>query len=158
MDENKLNRRKLREKALQILYAAEFNWDNLDFMLDDIFNDVKNEKGYEFGIDLIKKVIYNKNLLDEKISKRIQNWEMSRISLIDRILLRMAIAEFLFFPDIPAKVSINEAIEISKIYSTENSSRFINGILDSIYNELKKNNQLNKTGRGLIDKSKPDEK
>ncbi|MBN1639075.1 MAG: transcription antitermination factor NusB [Ignavibacteriales bacterium] len=155
MDEHKVNRRKLREKALQVLYAAEFNWENLEFMITDIFTEVEDEKGRDFGIELIRKVTYNKTLLDEKLKKRIQNWEMSRVSLIDKILLYMAVAEFLFFPEIPAKVSINEVIEIAKIYSTEKSSRFINGILDSIYNELKKDNELNKTGRGLIDKSKP---
>ncbi|MBN2572535.1 MAG: transcription antitermination factor NusB [Ignavibacteriales bacterium] len=155
MDERKLNRRQLREKALQVLYAAEFNWENLEFMITDIFSEIPNEDGVEFGVQLIRKVIGNRSMLDEQIIKRTENWELKRVSLIDRILLRIAIAEFLFFPEIPAKVSINEVIEIAKIYSTENSGRFINGILDSIYNELKKNNELNKTGRGLIDKPKP---
>jgi len=80
-------------------------------------------------------------------------------ALIDRILLRMGITELLFFPEIPPKVSINEVIEIAKEYSTSNSGKFINGILDAILSDLKLNSNLNKSGRGLIDESfgkKPD--
>jgi N utilization substance protein B len=70
----------------------------------------------------------------------------------------MATAEIMFFPEIPPKVSINEAIEIAKVYSLKNSGSFVNGILDSILSELKKTNKLSKTGRGLLDlKKKPDE-
>lgn len=77
---------------------------------------------------------------------------MGRIALIDKILLRMAICELLYFTDIPPKVSINEAIEIAKIYSTAGSGKFINGILDTILSE-EKLGSLNKTGRGLVDES-----
>ena len=76
---------------------------------------------------------------------------MGRIALIDKILLRMAICEILYFPDIPPKVSINEAIEIAKEFSTAGSGKFINGILDAILSEEKTAGRLNKTGRGLVD-------
>ena len=83
------------------------------------------------------------------------NWDLSRIALIDRILLRMGICEILFFPDIPPKVSINESIEIAKDYSTSSSGKFINGILDAILDDLKKDGKLNKKGRGLLEESLP---
>ena len=67
------------------------------------------------------------------------------------VLLRMAICEFLFFEDIPPKVSINEMIEISKRYSTEKSSKFINGILDSVFDDLKNEGRIHKSGRGIIE-------
>jgi len=78
---------------------------------------------------------------------------MNRIALVDRVLLRMGICEILFFQDIPPKVSINEAIEISKEYSTAGSAKFINGILDAILSEEKRSGNLNKKGRGLVEES-----
>jgi N utilization substance protein B len=89
------------------------------------------------------------------IREKVNNWEMERIALIDRILLRIAIAELLYFPDIPPKVSINEAIEIAKEYSTAKSGKFINGVLDAILTDLKQSGKLNKSGRGLIEESLP---
>jgi N utilization substance protein B len=87
------------------------------------------------------------------IAKKIKNWELDRIALIDRIVLRMGICELKYFPEIPPKVSINEAIELAKKFSTERSGKFVNGVLDAVYNELKETGQLVKQGRGLIDKS-----
>ena len=78
---------------------------------------------------------------------------MNRIALIDKILLRMGICELLYFPDIPPKVSINEVIEIAKVFSTAGSGKFINGILDAILSELKTTGNLKKTGRGLMEES-----
>jgi N utilization substance protein B len=95
----------------------------------------------------------HKDELDKHIKFRVDNWEMNRIALIDKILLRMGICELLYFPDIPPKVSINEAIEIAKLYSTAGSGKFINGILDVILTELKDTGKLNKTGRGLLEES-----
>lgn len=74
----------------------------------------------------------NLEALDMRIVGRVTNWEMNRIALIDKILLRIGICELLFFPDIPPKVSINESIEIAKDFSTAGSAKFINGILDGI--------------------------
>jgi N utilization substance protein B len=99
------------------------------------------------------RVIKHTDELDEKIKERVANWEMNRIALVDKILLRIGICELLYFPDIPPKVSINESIEIAKEYSTARSGKFINGILDAILSELKENKKLHKTGRGLVDES-----
>ena len=149
----KTNRRVLREKTLQVLYAYEMNGSGLQMLLDGILSDVQDKKDREFSAELVHKVLANKDNLNDKISERVANWEMDRIALIDRILLRIGIAELLYFPDIPPKVSINEVIEIAKDYSTSNSGKFINGILDAILNDLKKSSKLNKSGRGLIDQT-----
>lgn len=146
-------RRIIREKVLQTLYAYEMNSENVNSLKKEIFSEIEDEADRKFGDDLITSVILNKENLDKKIQERVSNWEMNRIALIDKILLRMAICELLFFPDIPPKVSINEAIEIAKEFSTSGSGKFINGILDAILIEEKKSGRLNKTGRGLVDET-----
>ena len=151
----KYNRRVLRESALQVLYAFEMQNDNLSRLIEESLHDVEDGADKEFCIKLIKKVISIREELDENIKERVNNWEMKRIALMDKLLLRIGITELLYFPDIPPKVSINEVIEIAKNYSTSNSGKFINGILDAILNELKKSGKLNKTGRGLIEESIP---
>lgn len=146
-------RRIIREKVLQVLYAYEMNNDNLQSQIDEIFSDVEDDNDKKFGISLIYKTIAERNRFDEMIKSKVSNWEMDRIALLDKLLLRMGICELIHFEDIPPKVSINEAIEISKTYSTAGSAKFINGILDAILNDLKKSGELKKTGRGLLDES-----
>jgi N utilization substance protein B len=75
--------------------------------------------------------------IDQLIVRRSEKWDFARIAIVDKLILRIAIAELLFFDDIPPKVTINEAIEIAKRYSTDNSSRFVNGVLDGIYSDIK---------------------
>ncbi len=149
--EKKANRRELREKVLQVLYAYEMNGEGLENIINGILSDVDDKTNREFCRSLIDLVLANRKELDKKIRERVNNWEMNRIALIDKLLLRIGLAEIYFFPDIPPKVSINEVIEISKNYSTSNSGKFINGILDTVLMELKDSGKLNKTGRGLID-------
>lgn len=149
----KFKRRLVREKVLQYLYAHEMNRDKLDELKTNLLIEIKDEPDRLFADDLINKTIINRKELDNRIIEKVTNWEMSRIALIDRILLRMGIIELLYFPDIPPKVTINEVIEIAKIYSTSGSGKFINGILDSILNDEKSAGRLNKTGRGLIEES-----
>lgn len=151
----KTNRRLIREKVLQVLYAYELNGEGLTVLMNGILSDIPNEAEVTFAKQLINKVAANKNILDQEIQSRVENWEMDRIALIDRLLLRMGISEIYYFPDIPPKVSINEVIEIAKDYSTSNSGKFINGILDAILSEMKESGKLNKSGRGLIDESLP---
>jgi len=85
------------------------------------------------------------------IAERTKNWESERIALMDTILMKMAICELLNFPSIPVKVTINEYLDLSKDYSTPKSNSFINGILDKIMGDLKRNNSIKKIGRGLIE-------
>lgn len=146
-------RRLVREKVLQVLYAYEMNNDNLQSQIDEIFSDVDEDNDKKFGISLIFKTVTNRDSFDEMIKSKVSNWEMDRIALIDKLLLRMGICELIYFEDIPPKVSINEVIEISKKFSTAGSAKFINGVLDAILNDLKKSGELKKTGRGLLDKS-----
>ncbi len=146
-------RRVVREKVLQILYAHEMNKDSLTALIDGMLSDVSDKVDRDFANDLVNRVIIHRNELDDKIKERVANWEMNRIALIDKILLRMGICELLYFPDIPPKVSINESIEIAKIYSTGGSGKFINGILDAILSELKKSGKLTKRGRGLVEET-----
>ncbi len=146
-------RRIVREKVLQILYAYTMNKESLETLINGMLTDVSEKVDREFADNLVHRVLAHKDELDKKIQERVANWEMNRIALIDKILLRMGICEILYFPDIPPKVSINEAIEIAKVYSTAGSGKFINGILDAILSELKESGKLNKAGRGLLEES-----
>jgi N utilization substance protein B len=146
-------RRVVREKVLQILYAYNLNKESLEALIDTMTSDIEEKADKAFANDLVHRVLIHKEELDKKIKQRVDNWEMNRIALIDKILLRMGICELLYFPDIPPKVSINEAIEIAKVYSTAGSGKFINGILDVVLTELKDTGKLNKTGRGLLEET-----
>ncbi len=146
-------RRIVRERVLQILYAFELNNESLQILTDSILSDLTDSVDRKFANDLVNRVVIHINELDVKIKERVDNWEMGRIALIDKLLLRMGICELFYFPDIPPKVSINECIEIAKIYSTAGSGKFINGILDAILNELKSRGELNKSGRGLVEET-----
>lgn len=150
---NKSKRRIVREKVLQILYAYEMNKESLDTLSQEVLSEINDKSDKDFASELIRKVLANLEYLDSKIIVRVTNWEMNRIALIDKILLRMGICELLYFPDIPPKVSINESIEIAKDFSTAGSGKFINGILDALLAEEKKAGRLNKTGRGLVEES-----
>lgn len=120
-------------------------------MKSDIIGTYDEVENIEFSDELINRVLENSEEFDGIISRKVNNWELDRIGVLERILIKMAISELLYFPEIPPKVSINEVIEISKMYCSRNTGRFINGILDSILDDLKKENKLNKRGRGLVD-------
>ena len=111
-------------------------------------NDYKEE--IIFGEKLISQVFKNKNELKSFLDGRIPNWDTKRIAQIDLAIIISAIAEFIYFPLIPVKVSINEYIEISKEYSSPKSSVFINGVLDKIIKDLTEDGTISKSGRGLI--------
>ena len=149
----RFKRRTVREKTLQILYAYAMNKESLSALIDTMLLDVPDKLDRDYANDLINKVIIHKDELDGIIKQRVNNWEMNRIALIDKLLLRMGICELLYFPDIPPKVSINEVIEIAKIYSTAGSGKFLNGILDAVLSEMKESGKLKKTGRGLLEES-----
>ena len=110
----------------------------------------KDEMDREYGIDLFRKVILNDQQLRQLLEGKTPNWEYDRISEIDKLIMKMAIAEFLFFPSIPTNVTINEYVEIAKEFSTPKSNVFINGVLHQVVKELKAQNKLNKNARGSI--------
>ena len=106
----------------------------------------------EFVIKLFEKTILHADEYMELVKANISNWDYERLALMDKILIFMAMTEFCEFHSIPVKVTINEYIEISKFYSTPESRRFVNGMLDKLASELKESGKLVKTGVGLIDK------
>jgi N utilization substance protein B len=118
-----------------VLHTLSLNWDDdKDFI----------EWLYDKAADLEPK-------FKELVANNTRNWEVDRLPLTDRMILEMAIAELLTFPNIPVKVTMNEYIELAKNYSTPKSRQFINGILDVIAKELKETGDVKKSGRGLID-------
>ncbi|MDD2528680.1 MAG: transcription antitermination factor NusB [Lentimicrobiaceae bacterium] len=105
----------------------------------------------DFVLKLFRKVITKGAESSDLIAKRAQNWDIDRIASLDIIILKMALAEFTDFPSIPVKVTINEYIEISKDYSTPRSRQFVNGMLDKLVADLRSEEKIKKTGRGLIE-------
>ena len=110
----------------------------------------KDQEDKEFVTNLFRKTVLNERELAKEYVDKTPNWDSERIAEIDTIVLKMAICEFMKFPSIPVKVTINEYLEIAKEYSTPKSSIFINGILDNLVKEFETNNKLNKIGRGLM--------
>lgn len=110
----------------------------------------KNEEDRDYMLDLFRKVVLHDEKLTAEIIGKTPNWDQDRIADLDMIILKMGIAEFIYFPSIPVRVTINEYLEISKEYSTSKSSIFINGILDNLVREYSETGRLNKIGRGLL--------
>lgn len=110
----------------------------------------KQNEDLLFGRELLEKVIINQEALEQELEGKTPNWEADRIAYLDRIILKIAIAELLYFPSIPAKVTLNEYLELAKDYSTPKSNHFVNGVLDKLVREFEQENRLNKTGRGLL--------
>lgn len=105
----------------------------------------------EFGEQLLRKTCQEDLALFEQIEPTLKNWDADRVAVLDMIMLKMALCELLHFPTIPTKVTLNEFVEISKIYSTDKSKDFINGILDRLMKKLLKEEKIVKEGRGLIE-------
>lgn len=110
----------------------------------------KNQDDEQFGIQLFRKVLNEEAEYHQLIDSHTSNWDLERIAFMDIVIMITALAEVINFSDIPTKVSLNEYIEIAKYYSTPNSSVFINGVLDKIILDMKSQNQIQKTGRGLV--------
>ncbi|MAR41282.1 MAG: transcription antitermination factor NusB [Flammeovirgaceae bacterium] len=133
------------KKTLKTLNSSNFNTFATASLSEDIKDDIK------FACSLFDCVIDNSTEYDGHISKYAKNWDIERISLMDRTILRMGIGEMVNFSNIPVKVSINECIDIAKNYSSPKSGKFINGLLDVISLNLLKEKKIIKTGKGLID-------
>ena len=147
-------RRITREKVLQTLYAYELSKEPISTIMELVLGELKSSRDdFEFAKKLVAEVIQREAEIEKIIRAKVAHWEFERIAVIDRIVLRMGICELLHFPEIPPKVTINEAIEVAKAFSTEKSGKFINGVLDAILDDLKSENKLHKTGRGLIEDS-----
>ncbi len=132
-------RRKAREIALQTLYASEISgvgWE--DTFGDTIERRKPSGEAVEYARRLVFRVIESRNDLDGRISGILENWELERVSVIDRTILCIALAELLYFPRTPTKVIINEAIEVAHRFSSRDAGRFVNGILDRLAREVRR--------------------
>jgi len=148
------DRREARIRAMQILYAHEISGEPIQDVTASVLEDFQDhETLYKFTEKLVYLVATKRQEFDEYITPLLSNWELKRTALLDKILIRIAMCEVLYFEDIPPKVSINEVLEIAKLYSTANSSKFINGILDAFLTRMKEAGKIIKSGRGLIDPS-----
>lgn len=140
-------RRKSREAVMMALYALEIH-ENINEKSEksplsstSILNDILSRRSFDIDQKKYIKSLFNlsvknKAKCEEEIKTRLNNWEFDRVALIDRILLTLAICEIRFLDEVPPKVSISEAIELAKEYSTGESSSFVNGVLDKIYQSL----------------------
>ena len=133
-------KRKARITTLQVIYAQEFHGSNIDttykYMLDP--EDMPEDDVIIYSRHLCLLTIQHLDETDALIKERSKNWDFKRITIMDRLILRMSITEMLFEDAVPPKVSISEGVEIAKQFSTSDSSSFINGILDAVYNDLVK--------------------
>jgi transcription antitermination factor NusB len=126
-------RRKARECALQILFQLDFDRDDIPQKIERFWQEHKHTDSVrQFAEILVNGTLENLTKIDDVISKCALNWRLGRMASVDRNILRFATYEILYRDDIPDKVSINEALEIAKKFSTEESCAFINGILDKI--------------------------
>lgn len=132
-------RRKARELVLQALYEAEFSdksWEEI--LLNQIDRRGSIGDTTEHARRLFFTTMEHLTQLDEHIKSSLENWDLQRVSLVDKNILRFALAEILYFDEIPSKVIINEAIEIAHRFSSRDAGRFINGLLDRFVREFRK--------------------
>jgi transcription antitermination factor NusB len=131
-----------REFALQILYQIDITRDKFDQVWEGFWSACDQQEVEQavkdFTMDLVKGVSDNLNAIDLKISHYAKNWELERMAVVDRNILRLSAYEILFCSDIPPKVSINEAVELAKKYSDIQAGKFVNGILDKIKSDKQK--------------------
>ena len=159
------------EELYEVLEEQSIYWnDDIEFVISVITKTIKKFNEYSdsdqrlmpmykddedrvFAKELFRKSILNHDELQALIKVHSSNWDVERIAFMDVLMMQLAITEFLYFPSIPTKVTMNEYIELSKFYSTEKSRNFINGILDKTLKDLKKEGKINKAGRGLVGES-----
>ncbi|MEP0547262.1 MAG: transcription antitermination factor NusB [Rhodothermales bacterium] len=149
------SRREVRARVMQALYARELSGDGVGHIVKHLLQPHFEGPALRFAERLFLATLDHEEETDELIEAHAKNWGLNRIATVDRLTLRQAITELLYFEDIPPKVSINEAIEVAKQFSTEQSGTFLNGILDAVLTTLKDEGRLRKTGRGLVDITPP---
>ncbi|EAD5704642.1 transcription antitermination factor NusB [Listeria innocua] len=129
-----MKRREAREKALQALFQIELNEMSLDQAIKNIMEDEQDD----YMEQLVEGVMANKVEIDAIIEPNLDNWRIDRLNKVDLSLLRLSVYEIKYLDDVPNRVSLNESIEIAKIYSDEKSSKFINGVLANIHLKINK--------------------
>lgn len=156
------------DELYQILEEQSIYWnDDLEFVVSMIIKTIrkmksaydksspllqlyKDEEDIEFAKSLFRKAVMNSTEHREIIKKHLRNWDLDRVAFIDVLIMELALTEFIYFPSIPTKVSLNEYIDLAKYYSTEKSKTFVNGILDKILKSLREEGKILKAGRGLV--------
>jgi transcription antitermination protein NusB len=131
---DEMKRRVAREKAIQALYQIDMRKISLDEALHAVVEEGNEVSGADLAFlrDLVEGVLSHLSEIDEAIANDLRGWNLNRLGYVDRAVLRMAVYELLFAADIPAKVTINEALELSRAFGMEESVKFINGLLDTI--------------------------
>ncbi len=158
----------LEDDLFQILEEQSIYWnDDVEFVVGMILKTLgkfkstttiskglmplfKDEDDRDFAKNLFRKAVLNSAEHREIIKKHLRNWDLERVAFIDVLIMELALCEFIYFPSIPTKVSLNEYIDLARYYSTSKSQTFINGIMDKILKSLKDEGKISKTGRGLI--------
>ncbi len=110
----------------------------------------KDEDDARFGKELIIKVLADRSDWEKRLIEKSTHWDIDRMALVDRLLVEMALSELVGFPEVPPRVTINEALDVAKSYSTPKSAAFVNGLIDSIFTDLKAEGKVQKIGRGLL--------
>ena len=124
---------------LQALYEAEFSERTQTAIIDEqIGRRAPSDETAQYARTLFLKTIEKKDDLDRIIDPLLENWDPARVSLVDRNILRFALAEVLYFPDVPARVIVDEAIEVAHRFSSEEAGRFVNGLVDRFVKEFRK--------------------
>ena len=130
-------RREAREWAVQILFQWDFNPGEMDRVLKDFWSERKGSaRERQFAESLARGAIEKRESVDEAIRKYADNWDIRRMGAVDRNVMRIAVYEMLYRPDIPPVVSINEAVDIARDFSDDASAKFVNGILDRLRKDL----------------------
>jgi transcription antitermination protein NusB len=132
------NRRRSRELALHTLYACEIgDADDWVFMFEKIAeSDTLTAEAKDYAHELVEKTMESMVKIDRLLSECAANWELRRMAAIDRNILRLAVGELMGFSQVPFKVVIDEAVELAKMYGTDESGKFVNGVIDSIYKKI----------------------
>ena len=136
-------------KSLAVKTLKSYKQQEEPFQLLELSANLEDD--LEYFRELFRITAANDEEYEQIVAEKSQNWQIDRIALIDKVILKMALAEMIHFPSIPVKVTINEFIEISKNYSTPKSKQFVNGLLDVLANDLAAKGVIKKSGRGLID-------
>ncbi|MFT9848044.1 transcription antitermination factor NusB [Aneurinibacillus sp. REN35] len=140
-----MNRHQSREKAVQVLFSIDMTQaepkEVLANMLEEEDEQVNEERNLEFLTELVEGTAAHQSEIDQAVSQYLRGWTMGRLANVDRAILRLAGYEMMYRKDIPIKVTLNEAVELAKMYGTDDSPKFINGVLSSLVKDLQKNDQ-----------------
>jgi transcription antitermination protein NusB len=133
------HRRMARECALEVLYRLDLVGDEPENTIEEIVTRRNpSDEAESYLRRLISAVITNQKEIDALLRRHLRRWRLERLTVLDRAILRVAAAELVYFGDVPPRVSINEAVEVSKKFGDDESGRFVNGVLDGVFRELKK--------------------